>query len=162
MVAPLLLLGGASLVGGLGFLAGSGGSGGSEFKLFDKAFGDDTNTSTTITDQSQTDNSKKSQKTITNTTNMTDNRSLILTMNSPNAVTKKSDKASAEGSSSANPTQTNPNQFGSPVSTPISNSERSSAGTSGSGSNIERMLLIGGAVAGGVILLNNYTKGGKK
>jgi len=164
MVAPLVLLGGASLLGGLGFLAGSSGSsGGSEFKLFDKVAGNDTNTSTTLTDQRQIDNSKKYQKTINTTNTVTDNRSLILTLNSPNAVTKKADKTSPEVSSAVTPSLTTPTQFGNPVSTPISNSERSTAGSGSSGSgSFERLILIGGAVAGGVLLLNNYTKGGKK
>jgi len=159
MAFPLLAIGVSSAVaGGLGLMAGGGG--GSEFKLFDKVAGNDTNTSHTFTDQRQTDNSKKSQKTINTTNTVTDNRSLILTLNSPNAVTKKSDKTTPEVSSSVVPTMTTPIQFGSPVSTPISNSERSSAGTGGS--DFTSLILIGGLVAGGVLVANNLTKGGKK
>lgn len=127
-------------------------------KLFEKGIDASKVDQSSYNDQRQIDNSKKSSKTITNTTTTTDARSLILTINSPNAVTKKSDKTVPSVSTDVTPTMNAGTDFGSPVNQPTASAE---TGASGSSGWID-LLIIGGLVGGGLIILGNATSGGKK
>lgn len=115
--------------------------------------------SSSYSDQRQIDQSKKINKTITNTSTVTDARSVILTINSPNATTKKSDKTVPTVETPISPTLTSPTSFGSPTNQPTFSTDQGSGSTA---SGLMDYVFLGLMGVGGFVLVNNAIKGGNK